>query len=408
MGPKGALPVKSGAPPYADAMRFSERTAWEAGLNEWAARAETMRAGGRDLIDMTVSNPTTCGLGPEDPSILAPLSAREALTYKPDPLGMLQARKAVATYYRDHEAEVSEETLCLTTSTSEAYAFLFRLLCDPGDEVLIARPSYPLFDLLAQLQDVQLREYALFCEPGGRQDEGDVWSIDFQSLERAVSSRTRAIIVVHPNNPTGSYVRDDDRLALETLCAERQLALIVDEVFLDYSLATAPVRSFATGTGCLSFVLSGVSKVCALPQMKVSWLCACGPAPLVSEAMRRLEIIADTFLSLGAPAQYALPFWLGARGPVQAAIRARMAENLRVLDARLHSSQAQRLGLQGGWTAVLRVPRQVDGKEFSLAAMHRGVLVQPGSVYGLPEGRCVVSLLTDPIRWEQGLLHLPV
>ncbi len=386
-------------------MRFSERTAWEPGVNAWAEAAEALRASGREVLDLTVSNPTACGLGPASASVLAPLGDTGALRYTPDPLGMTVAREAVAAYYGDHGAAVDPARICMTTSTSEAYSFLFRLLCDPGDEVLIARPSYPLFDLLARLDDVVLREYPLFYEPG--MDAG--WSIDWTSLQGMVNEKTRAVVVVHPNNPTGNYVQRDDREALETFCAEKGLALVVDEVFLDYALgAQASGTTFASGTRCLSFVLSGISKVCALPQMKVSWIAAAGPDSLVQEAMRRLEIVADTFLSMNAPAQFALPSWLAAREGVQHAIRQRTRVNLAALDQRLTGSLGDRLHVEGGWTAVLRVPRDVDGEEFALAAMRRGVLVQPGVFYGLPEGRCVVSLLTQPDIWRRGLEQLPL
>ncbi len=387
-------------------MRFSERTAWEPGLNAWAAMAAAVRGGGGELLDLTQANPTTCGLAPAGAEVLGPLAAEGALRYTPDALGMAAARGAVAAYYRDHGAEVCPERICLTASTSEAYGFLFRLLCDPGDEVLIARPSYPLFDLLARVEDVQLREYPLFCEPGCRGEE--VWSLDCEALRAAVTARTRAVVVVHPNNPTGNYVSAADRTALEAICAEYGLALIVDEVFLDYALGAEAPPTFATGTRCLCFVLSGLSKVCALPQMKVAWMVACGPDAHVREAMRRLEIVADTFLSVNAPGQVALPSWLQGRAAVQGRILERLRGNLAVLDEQLRGTQADRLGLQAGWTAVLRVPRVVDGKEFALAAMERGVLVQPGSFYGLPEGRCVVSLLTEPEVWRRGLARLPV
>lgn len=397
-------------------MQFSRRTAWVSGENEWTEarqnyQAQTQR--GVQLIDLTVSNPTVCGLGPDGGSILAPLANPAALRYTPDPRGMPAARGAVAAYYRDAGAAMPPENLCLTTSTSEAYSFLFRLLCDPGDEVLIARPSYPLFNLLAQLDDVVLREYPLHYDPGAIAARGEGWSLDLQALQEAITPRTRAIVVVHPNNPTGNYASASERQALQTLCAERQLALIVDEVFLDYSIgeavSSAAVRSFAVeANNCLCFILSGLSKICALPQMKLSWIATCGPPEMVQAALERLEIIADTFLSLNAPVQFALPHWLAARHVIQARIRERLALNLEALDASLSGSMASRLSVEGGWTAVLRVPSTVEGEEFSLAAIRRGVLVQPGSLYGLPPGRCVLSLLTPPLLLTEGLGRLPV
>lgn len=395
-------------------MHFSRRTSWEPGENDWAQLLGRLKAEGRGPVDLTVSNPSACGLGPEDEGVLSPLSDRGALRYSPDPLGMKSARAAVARYYADHGTSVPVERICLTTSTSEAYSFVFRLLCDPGDEVLIARPSYPLFDLLAQLDDVVLREYPLFYDPGSIAPEGDGWSVDLHALQSAITARTRAIIVVHPNNPTGNYASEKERAALQALCAEHGLALIVDEVFLDYPINAPGMNSrqhasFATtASECLCFVLSGLSKICALPQMKLSWIAVTGPERVVAQAMERLEIVADTFLSVNAPTQFALSLWLEARGQTQKRIRERLAANLEVLDDKLKGSMAHRFNLQGGWTVVLRVPSTVDGKEFAFAAMNRGVLVQPGRFYGLPAGRCVLSLLTTPEVWARGLELLPI
>jgi alanine-synthesizing transaminase len=387
-------------------MTFSRRTSWDLAENDLTAAVRAHRAAGRELLDLTISNPTRCGFAYDEPSLLTPLAAPEALQYDPAPLGMATARAAVAAYYRDHGANVPLDRICLTTSTTEAYSFLFRLLCDPGDEVLVARPSYPLFDYIAQLDDVRLREYPLFYEPGAGLGSEHGWAIDLHALTEAIGPRTRAVIVVHPNNPTGNLVSAREREALESLCAERGLALIVDEVFLDYTLGPAPARSFAAGQpACLSFVLSGISKICGLPQMKASWLVAGGPEALVEAAMARLEVIADTFLSMSAPIQHALPQWLAGREAIQQQIRDRSVQNLRTLDSRLTGTASQRLAMQGGWTVVLRVPR--TGVGFVESALQQGVLVQPGEFYGLPEGRAVLSLLTPPETWHAGLARLP-
>jgi alanine-synthesizing transaminase len=389
-------------------MRFSERTNWNLEENEFARALREARVDGRELLDLTVSNPTACGFAYASESLLAPLSDERALLYEPEALGMVRGREAVAQYYRDAGAEVgidricpSIDQICLTTSTSEAYSFLFRLLCDPGDEVLIARPSYPLFEFLAEMDDVKLMEYPLVYDHG--------WQMDMHALEAACTERTRAVVVVHPNNPTGNFAAESERVALQTICARLGLALIVDEVFLDYAVEGVEAKSFAVGEcEALTFVLSGLSKVCALPQMKVSWIVAAGPDWMVGEAMERLEVIADTFLSMNAPMQFALPQWLAERGTMQGQIRGRVAANLRALDARLAGTQAERMEMQGGWTAVVRVPRHVEGVEFVAAALARGVVVQPGSFYGLPEGRVVLSLLTPVETWKRGLALLPV
>jgi aspartate/methionine/tyrosine aminotransferase len=395
-------------------MNFSERTHWNLAENELAAAVRQRRASGQELFDLTVSNPTHCEFTYDSAALLAPLSNPAALHYEPDPMGMKSAREAVSAYYRDAGAAVPIERLCLTTSTNEAYSFLFRLLCNAGDEVLVARPSYPLFDYIAQLDDVQLREYPLLYDPNADASpnadpfSGHGWSIDLHALEVAITEKTRAIILVHPNNPSGNFASPAERAPLESLCAQRDLALIVDEVFLDYAIG-APQRSFTTGElRCLTFVLSGISKVCGLPQMKASWIAACGPQPLVREAMERIEVIADTFLSMNAPIQFALPEWLASRHALQQQIRERMHTNLALLDERLSGTSAQRLALQAGWTAILRVPRTVDGKEFVQAALDRGVLIQPGEFYGLGEGRAVLSLLTPPKIWLAGLKLLPI
>jgi aspartate/methionine/tyrosine aminotransferase len=382
-------------------MTFSARTAWDLAENDLTAAVCAHRAAGLPLLDLTVSNPTHCGFAVDAPTLLAPLAQPAAIDYTPDPFGLPSAREAVAAYYRDHAATVPPENLCLTTSTSEAYSFLFRLLCDPGDEVLVARPSYPLFDFIARLDGVHLREYPLFCDPGG---DTHTWSIDLHALASAIGPRTRAIILVHPNNPTGHFTTPAEREALEHLCATHQLALIVDEVFLDYAL-TEPQPSFTTGQPpCLTFVLSGISKICALPQMKASWIAVRGPQSLTTEALARLEVIADTFLSMNAPIQYALPAWLASRHGIQSQILARLRANLFTLDAALANTSAQRLPVQAGWTTILRVPRAAE--DFAHAALARGVLVQPGDFYGLPEGRAVLSLLTPPDIWRQGLALL--
>ena len=387
-------------------MTFSNRTHWDLSENDFAATARAHRAAGRELADLTVSNPTVCGFDYNDTQLLAPLSDPSSLLYIADPLGMTSAREAVAAYYLDHDATVPIDRLCLTTSTSEAYSFLFRLLCDPGDEVLVARPSYPLFDYIAQLDNVALREYPLHYDPNADAHSG--WSIDLHALKSAVTPRTRAIILVHPNNPTGNFASTAERDAIEALCAEQGIALLVDEVFLDYAL-THPAPSFATGSpACLTFVLSGISKVCGLPQMKASWIAVCGPDTLVQPAMARLEIIADTFLSMNAPIQNSLPLWLSQRHTLQRQIRQRMAVNLRTLDARLAGTHGDRITLQAGWTTILRVPRTIDGSEFTAASLARGVLIQPGSFYGLPEGRAVLSLLTPTETWATGLSRLPI
>ncbi|MDP9038655.1 MAG: pyridoxal phosphate-dependent aminotransferase, partial [Acidobacteriota bacterium] len=323
---------------------FSRRTAWDREETPYAAAVREARSAAGPLFDLTVSNPTQCSFR-YAPELLAALVDPRALVYTAEPHGLASARQAIAEYYAAHGASVEPDALVLTTSTSESYSFLFRLLCDPGDEVLIAQPSYPLFDFLADLDDVRLRSYPLFFDHG--------WWIDFAELERRLSDRTRAIVVVHPNNPTGHWTSTAERIRLERICASRGLALIVDEVFLDYGLASGPAaESFAAAPSpALTFCLSGISKIVALPQMKAAWIAACGPEALRVEALARLEIIADTFLSMNTPVQLALPFWLAGRASIQGQILERVRGNLRYLQAAAlgHPDRLRVLPPEAGW-----------------------------------------------------------
>jgi alanine-synthesizing transaminase len=378
---------------------FSARTAWNTSETELARAIIERRERGLPLLDLTASNPTHCGFVYDEVAILSPLARRESLVYDPNPRGMLQSREAVAKYYADHGASVDPEQLFLTTSTSEAYSFLFRLLCDPGDEALIAQPSYPLFDFLAQIENVRLVPYPLFYDHG--------WRMDAEALRRQVTSKTRAIALVHPNNPTGHFTKDFERAELEELCAEHGLALIVDEVFLDYGVGGHAGRSFARGPHpVLTFVLSGLSKIAALPQMKAAWIAAFGPEPEFGRALNRLEIIADTFLSMNAPVQCALPAWLAGRERLQAQISARVEENLRRLDTLLSSQTlVSRLEVEAGWYAVLRVPALESGEDLALRLIRdHGVSVHPGYFFGFGgDSWLVVSLLTKVREFTGGI-----
>ena len=380
-------------------MRFSTRTAWDLSESPLAQALRARRATGLPLHDLTASNPTQCGFAYNEADILAPLSGPAALTYDPDPRGLLSAREGVSRYYASHGAFVPAEQLILTTSTSEAYSFLFRLLCDSGDEVLLFQPSYPLFDFLAQIDDVRLVPSPLFYDHG--------WQIDLTGLQERVTSRTRAIAVVHPNNPTGHCTRVEERRALETLCAERRLALIVDEVFLDYPFPGYAPHSFADGDHpALTFVLSGISKIAALPQMKAAWIAVFGPERERSGALARLEIIADTFLSMNAPVQNALPAWLAGSAALQLQIRARTQANLQTLDGWLDQHPAiSRLTVEAGWYAVLRLPALEKDEELAIRLIaDHGVSVHPGYFFGFPgDGWFVVSLLTPEDTVRKGL-----
>jgi alanine-synthesizing transaminase len=380
-------------------VRWSARTRWDLAQTPWAEQLARLRSAGAQLFDLTASNPTRCGFAYDAEAILAPLSNPAALEYNPDPRGLRPAREAVSLYYRDHAAAVDPEQIFLTTSTSEAYSFLFRLLCDPGDEVLIGQPGYPLFDFLAQLDDVRLVPYPLFYDHG--------WHLDLEALRRHVTSRTRAIAVVHPNNPTGHFTRPSERAAIEEVCRERGLALIVDEVFLDYRLGGGRgTQSFATGPHPVpTFVLSGLSKVAALPQMKAAWI-ACFCAACFAAAPERLEVISDTFLSMSAPIQQALPSWLNQRAAIQGQIKQRLEGNLQRLDELLlRQTLVTRLEVEAGWYAVLRVPGVQPDEQMALdLLLQRAVVVHPGSFFGFSgQGWLVVSLLTPPEEFTGGI-----
>ncbi len=365
-------------------MRFSKRTDWNTEESE-LARAHRLRlAAGLPVADLTVSNPTRCGFR-YDPALVDSLADAKALDYDPQPKGTAQAREAVAKYYADAGVEILSSQIVLTTSTSEAYSFLFRLLCDPGCALVAPQPSYPLFEYLAGLDDVLIQPAPLVYDQG--------WQIEPEGMRRAITPETRAIVLVHPNNPTGHFTKPWEAEELAVMCREFGLALIVDEVFLDYGVAGTG-RSFAAGLeGVDVFVVSGLSKIACLPQMKAAWIAAAGPHQ--EQALDRLEVIADTFLSMNAPVQCALPKWLEGRATIQVQVRARVAANLAELDRQLTELPVvQRLEVEGGWYAVLRIPALEPDERTCLALLERGVWVHPGYFFGMAEsGWLVLSLL---------------
>ncbi len=375
---------------------FSQRTNWRLTPNALTRALEEARASGQQILDLTVSNPTQAGVRPDSEIVLAALANPEAMHYDPQPRGLLAARQAVCRYYREsHEVfDLDPERLILTTSTSEAYSYVFRLLCNPADEILVPKPSYPLFEFLADLADVKLVPYPLLYDHG--------WQIDFDSLYKAATAQTRAVILVHPNNPTGSYVSASETSALNVFCRDYGLALIVDEVFLDYSHDGAPRRSFVTNADALTFTLSGVSKISALPQMKFA-------EEMVAEAGAHLEIIADTYLSMNAPVQLAGPVLLDQRKQVQPILLDRLRVNLAELDAQLagHPS-CSRLLVEGGWYVILRVPAIESDEDLAIRLLRKArVSVHPGHFYDFPnEGHLVLSLITEPADFREGVARL--
>ena len=382
---------------------FSDRTNWKLTRNRLTEALEEVRSSGARVLDLTISNPTRAGLRYGEPRILHSLASPQAMDYDPQPKGLPSARAAVAAYYQTAHGirDLDPERVILTTSTSEGYSFVFRLLCNPGDELLVPKPSYPLFEFLADLQDVKLVPYPLIYDHG--------WQMDFPSLQNAVTERTRGVVVVHPNNPTGSYVHPHEQQSLDRFCCDHGLAVIADEVFLDYAHDGAAQQSFAANQDVLTFTLSGVSKISALPQMKVAWIVTGGPAAEVEAAQARLEVIADTYLSMNAPIQWAAPVLLDQRKTIQQQLLDRVLGNLAELDRQLaRQKTCQRLNVEGGWYAVLRVPVTQTDEELAVDLLRRkSVLVHPGHFYDFPsDGYLVLSLITPGADFSVGISRL--
>ncbi len=404
--------------PPADAARFSTRLQWTAAKNRLSVALAAARKDGRELLDLTISNPTRAlpELYPAD--LLAPLGEERGLRYEPSPQGAPEARRSIADYYARRGITVSPEHLVLSASTSEAYTWLFQLLCNPGQAVLFPQPSYPLLEFLAGLSAVRLVPYPLHFDGGAHGH----WWLGCGALRDACTPDTRAIVVVSPNNPTGSFLRRSELLALCALCRTHGLALIVDEVFSDYALSSTtaqnaqdpPVLSVLSAVqelgaqAPLCFVLSGLSKVVGLPQLKLGWVHVGGPEPQRQAAQDRLELIADTFLSVGTPVQLAAPHLLSAQPRVCHAITTRLDENLQLLRAALHDSACQLLPVEGGWYAVLRLPRLLNEEDWALLLLAEdGVVVHPGYFYDFAqEAYLVLSLLCAPAVLHEGVRRL--
>ena len=374
---------------------FSRRTEWNLAPNRLAVAHQEAISSGSKIIDLTISNPARVGIQYDESAILKALTNPKALDYDPQPKGLRSAREAVARYYA---SVVDPESLILTTSTSEGYSYVFRLLCNPGDEILVPKPSYPLFDFLADLQDVKVVPYSLIYDHG--------WQIDFHSLEAGLTKNSRAIVLVHPNNPTGSYTSKQERQLLNELCHQHQLALVVDEVFLDYAHDGEHRPTFAANQDALTFTLSGISKISALPQMKLAWIAVSGPQSQIAAAMQRLEVVADTYLSLNAPVQLAAPVLLDQRKTVQPQLMRRVGANLAELDRQLAGQKSSsRLEVQGGWYAVLRIPVTRSDEDFAVDLLQRhSVLVHPGHFYDFPiDGYLVLSLIAAEEDFRKGV-----
>jgi alanine-synthesizing transaminase len=377
---------------------FSDRTGWNLQRSRLSEALAKHHSSGKPLIDLTQSNPTECGFRFESQQILGALSNPANLSYEPDAHGLPQAREVVAEYYLSRNCLVSINDIFLTTGTSEAYSFLARTLCNPRDELLIPQPGYPLFNFLADIQDVTLVRYPLVYDYG--------WQIDFHSLQRAITPRTRGVIVVHPNNPTGHFCKPEDMNRLNEICLEREIAIISDEVFLEFSLDGDIPRSFASNNEALTFTMSGLSKISGLPQMKVAWLIATGPEAPKRQAVARVEMIADMYLSMNTPVQLALNVLLEQRHTFREQWLKRVQSNLAQLDKLLSSQKlCTRLKMEGGWYAILKVPLTGSDDDLAIELLNtRGVYVHPGHFYDFPaDGYLVVSLITPEPEFGAGI-----
>ncbi len=386
---------------------FARRTDWKLEPNRFARALEAHRAGGMELLDLTASNPTTCGFVYPEREILEALANRRTLEYVPESKGVRSAREAVAGYYAQRIGHgggcsgVDPERIILTAGTSEAYSYIFRLLCEVRDEILVPAPSYPLFEFLADLNDVRLAPYPLLYDHG--------WQMDFGALRAAITPRTRAILLVNPNNPTGSFIRAEEAAQLGKLCAEREMAIVADEVFLDFTVEPAAQPTFALHDACLTFTLSGLSKISALPQMKLAWVAVNGPNKQAQAAVERMEIIADTYLSPGTPVQLALGKLLEIGRDMRWQLKSRIAANLSRLDSLLLAQkEVTRLQREGGWYAILRAPATRADEDLAVAVLEQcSVLVYPGQFFDFPtDGYLVISLIAKEREFEEGVRRL--
>ena len=371
---------------------FSERLDWHIGENELWLELNRIKKDGQPFVDLTESNPTLVGLNYSE-EFVSSLNSDVPLIYKPTPFGCDAARDAISRYYQERDREIPPENIVITASTSEAYSFLFKLLCNSGDEVLIPKPSYPLFDFLALLENVTPSAYPIDIGPNSN-----------------ISSRTRAIITVHPNNPTGEFLSEARKKNLFALCERHDIPLIIDEVFLDYAIENpAFSSSVKTINNCLVFTLSGLSKVAGLPQVKLAWIALSGSSIKVREAIKRLEYIADTYLSVGSQVQLSVPHILKNVSPIQKAILARIQENQAALQQITSAFPAvATLRPEGGWYGNLKLPALQSSEEWALDFLREGrVYTHPGLFFGFSqESHCILSLIVPPEKFRQGIKQI--
>lgn len=380
-------------------MRFARRTDWELTPNRLSGLLEDFRKRGQAVVDLTESNPTRCGFHYPSGDLLSALSREQNLIYSPESKGILDARQAIADYYQSQNISLSAEQIILTASTSEAYSFVFKLLTETGDRILLPAPSYPLFDFLVDLNDLQNEYYPLIY--------ADQWSVDSEMLSELMSDDTRAIVTVNPNNPTGSYIRREELAALNKICREHGTALISDEVFYDYAFEpSARGPSLAGNEDNLTFTLGGLSKTLGLPGMKLAWIIVNGPKNEVHEAVKRLDVIADTFLSVNTPVQNALPFWLSLRTAIQKEILERVKANRIFLQQSFSGrSPGMLLNADGGWYGIIKL---ADGQDEEILTetllSSKQVYAHPGYFFNFSdEPYIILSLLPLPDIFQRGV-----
>ncbi|MBI1354369.1 MAG: aminotransferase class I/II-fold pyridoxal phosphate-dependent enzyme [Acidobacteria bacterium] len=370
---------------------FNPRTAWPTAPTRLAARLQQLRRQETVLYDLTESNPTRCGFVYDDAAIQDALSGPGVMRYDPAPKGIRSARQAVANYYEERGMPIPTDRVILTSGSSEAYLHCFRLLCEPGDQILAPKPSYPLFDFLADMAGIELVHYPLVYDHG--------WEIDLQALKAAITPKTKAILVVSPNNPTGQLLSTKERDMLTRYAIMNDLALIVDEVFFDYTWEeSSRMASFDSRCLALTLTISGLSKISALPQMKLGWITVRGPVGPDADATARLEVMADTLLSVSTPTQLAAGALLAQRKLIQPQIKERLLQNLEFLDAKLSgNTPVSRLKSEAGWYAILRVPNSLTDEEWAVYLLETAsVYTHPGHLFGFDrEGYLVISLLPE-------------
>lgn len=384
-------------------MRFSKRTDWTAGTNLVSTKLAEVKAKGRAILDLTVSNPTLCKFDYLNSSLLEPFLKSQNLLYEPDPHGLLESRQALCEDYQKKGILLDPRQIFLTANTSEAYSFIFRLLFEPGEMLMVPQPSYPLLGYLGQIHDLCLEPYPLVYE--------NHWKTNFEKIDGPTELEPRAALVVNPNNPTGNFVRQAGLGEMNMFCRTRDMALISDEVFFDFFLEEAPGDrvSLASNNHALTFTLGGISKMLGLPQMKLSWMVVSGPEALRAQAIEKLEIIADTYLSASTPVQHAFPEWLRFKEKIQTEIITRLTANYNFLLASFASSGlTQALKTEGGWNAVLKLPSSLTDEEWALLFLEKeGTLIHPGYLFDFEEGSFgVFSLLIPPDIFREGISRI--